>query len=690
MHRVRMRLFPLLLILTIAADMWEGGDARYGEHGEAAPRRRRCYDGSLPKRPKKRDDGGRGLCPKLYPRLSCCPSRSSAFRMLHRRDAMVLSSNSTDCTKLLEELQCARCSPHAQLLYHTASPGRAPRGQPHLPILCQDYCRRLYYTCRGHIPELFQADVDEFCQYYGTEGNGLCFPDFHRRRTRGPSSNYLDLTDDYEQKEDFNRKHKGSCYCALEVAGGLRQPVGAVHCGDGSQRLFILEKEGVVRILTPSKVLIRKPFLNIHKLVQAGTKGEDERGLLSLAFHPNYKKNGKLYVSYTTNQERWAMGPHDHILRVVEYTVNRKDPNQVDMRTQRVLMEVAELHRKHLGGQLHFGADGLLHIFLGDGLITLDDMEEMDGLSDFTGAVLRVDVNTDSCRDPYAIPKDNPYFNSTNQPPEIYAHGLHSPGRCAVDQHHVNRSLLIICTDSKGKNSSTGRILQINKGEDYEHVPPLFHLPPSRAAPVGGFIYRGCQSRRLYGSYVFGDRSGNLRILQKAWSGTWREKPLCLGGEHPCGRSLVGQVLGFGEDELGEVYILTSSKTVAHSQSGKLYKVMDPKRPAAPKECQRPVEAPELLAAACSRQCRNGVCTPTGRCCCLAGWEGPFCKAAKCEPTCQNGGICIEPNTCVCRSRYSGAHCEKDDYCVINVRDGIVDQIMDVTSYLLHLTSYIV
>ncbi|KAG7248926.1 hypothetical protein CRUP_007844, partial [Coryphaenoides rupestris] len=86
--------------------------------------------------------------------------------------------------------------------------------------------------------------------------------------------------------------------------------------------------------------------------INAGGVGGDERGLLSLAFHPNYKKNGKLYVSYTTNQERWAIGPHDHILRVVEYTVSRKTPNQVDTRTVRALMEVAELHRKNLGGQL--------------------------------------------------------------------------------------------------------------------------------------------------------------------------------------------------------------------------------------------------------------------------------------------------------------------------------------------------
>lgn len=148
-------------------------------------------------------------------------------------------------------------------------------------------------------------------------------------------------------------------------------------------------------------------------------------------------------------------------------------------------MEVAELHRKHLGGQLLFSPDGMLHIVLGDGMITLDDMEEMDGLrwdkrskncglddqvllcaprlnpflaptivkvyfvcvfecSDFTGSILRVDVDTDCCTSPYSIPRNNPYFNSTNQPPEIFAHGLHDPGRWVKHlMGHLNRAFII-------------------------------------------------------------------------------------------------------------------------------------------------------------------------------------------------------------------------------------------------------
>lgn len=697
---IAMKHLQFVLVLVIAVNVWECGDAKFGDKGEVSPRRRRCYDGSIPKRLKKRerklslDTGSSGdVCHRLYPRVSCCPTKRAAYQILHRRDARIFSTNNTECGHLLEELKCARCSPNAQVLFHSAD--TVPHREPDLPQLCQDYCRKFYYTCRGHIPELFQADVDEFCQYYGRRDGNLCFPDFQRKQPRGQDSNYLGD----EKIEDINRKHKHNCYCAQEVLSGLRQPVAMVHCGDGSQRLFVLEREGFVRVLTHQLELLKDPFLDIHKLVQSGLKGGDERGLLSLAFHPNYKKNGKLYISYTTNQERWAIGPHDHILRVVEYTVSRKNPNQVDTRTVRVLMEVAELHRRHLGGQLLFGPDNLLHIVLGDGMITLDNMEEMDGLSDFTGSVLRVDVDTDSCASNYSIPRNNPYFNSTNQPPEIFAHGLHDPGRCAVDRHHMdnNGSVLILCTDAAGKNSSYGRILEIMKGKDYENEPSIYDLQSSGgAAPVGGFIYRGCQSRRLSGNYVFGDKNSNLRILQKSSSAEgadqWQEKALCLGSTSSCGSTLVGHILGFGEDELGEVYMLASSKSMAQSHSGKLYKLVDPKRPEVPKECQRQVEAPELLGMACSRQCKNGHCTPTGKCCCTPGWEGPFCRVAKCEPVCRNGGVCVEPSQCLCKSGYSGSQCEKGERGMPNdqEKDGLLDHIIDMTSYLLDLTTYIV
>ncbi|CAG11052.1 unnamed protein product [Tetraodon nigroviridis] len=755
-----MKNLQFVLVLAIAINAWECGDAKFGERGEMSPRRRRCSDGSVPQRLKRRErkallDSSSGeVCHRLYPRVSCCPTRKTAYQILHRRDARLLqtgypheilvniiskggarqgvakllfacalrcnasicwpwifSTNNTECGRLLDEIKCARCSPNGQVLFHSPDTDKMPHREPDLPRLCQDFCREFYYTCRGHIPAFdllknvllkgcrsqnsFRRMLMSFASTTGEE-MALCVSLISNESYRRDKiSNYLED----EKPEDISRKQKHNCYCAQEVLSGLRQPVAVVHCGDGSQRLFVLEREGIVRILSHNLELIKEPFLDIHKLVQNGLKGGDERGLLSLAFHPNYKKNGKLYVSYTTNQERWAIGPHDHILRVVEYTVSRKNPNQVDTRTVRVLMEVAELHRKHLGGQLLFSPDGLLHIILGDGMITLDDMEEMDGLSDFTGSVLRVDVDTDCCTSPYSIPQNNPYFNSTNQPPEIFAHGLHDPGRCAVDRLRAeNGSFLILCTDASGKNSTAGRILEIAKGKDYENEPSVYDLQSSGgASPLGGFIYRGCQSRRLYGSYVFGDKNGNLRTLQKSTLSTsasseqWQEKSLCLGLTGFCSSTLVGHILGFGEDEFGEVYILASSKSMVQSNSGKLYKLVDPKRPYAPKECQHQVEPPELLMTACSRHCKNGHCTPIGKCCCSPGWEGPFCRIAKCEPACRNGGVCMEPNKCLCKSGYSGAQCEKSEGGMPNdqEKDGILDHFIDMTSYLLDLTSYI-
>ncbi|XP_078068254.1 hedgehog-interacting protein isoform X2 [Mustelus asterias] len=501
-----------VLVLVVAANLFDS-EAKSRERSEKSPVRR-CLDGSAPRRLKKRDrrllalDASGYICHKLYTRLSCCPVSRQQFV-----DPQVFSvTNNTECARLLEEIKCAQCSPYAQNLFHLPDQEEASNNELDFPILCRDYCKQFYFACRSHIAGLFQTTSDEFCNLYSAKNNGMCFPDSPRKQVQGPASNYLNQMDEYHKMEQINRKHKKNCYCLHEMISGLKQPIGLVHCGDGSQRLFILEKEGFVKIYTADGELLKESFLDIHKQVQSGIKGGDERGLLSLAFHPKFNENGKLYVSYTTNQERWAIGPHDHILRVVEYTVSRKNANQVDTRTAKVLTEVAELHRKHLGGQLLFGPDNFLYIFLGDGMITLDDMEEMDGLSDFTGSVLRIDVDTDSCNAPYVIPRSNPYFNSTNQPPEIFAHGLHNPGRALV-----------------------------------------------------------------------------------------------------------------------------------------------------PEECKRSVQPPQPVASECSRHCRNGHCTPTGKCCCSPGWEEEFCRVAKCDPVCRHGGVCVRPNMCLCKESYTGPQCEQVD-----------------------------
>ncbi|XP_055772098.1 hedgehog-interacting protein-like [Salvelinus fontinalis] len=155
-----MRHLKFVLVLAIAVNVWECGDSKFGEKGEISPRRRRCYDGSMPKRLKKRErklsvDSGASsgeVCHRLYPRVSCCPTRRAAYQIVHRRDARIFSTNNTECSRLLEEIKCAHCSPNAQVLFHSPESDKVPLREPHLPRLCQDYCREFYYTCRGHIP----------------------------------------------------------------------------------------------------------------------------------------------------------------------------------------------------------------------------------------------------------------------------------------------------------------------------------------------------------------------------------------------------------------------------------------------------------------------------------------------------------------------------------------------------------
>ncbi|KAG8134571.1 hypothetical protein E2320_007673, partial [Naja naja] len=124
----------------------------------------------------------------------------------------------------------------------------------------------------------------------------------------------------------------------------------------------------------------------------------------------------------------------------------------------------------------------------------------------------------------------------------------------------------------------------------------------------------------------------NFLILQQSpVTRQWQEKPLCLGNSGSCQGFFAGHILGFGEDEL------------------------------VPEECKRTAFPAQTLTSECSRHCQNGHCTPTGKCCCNQGWEGEFCRTAKCDPVCRHGGVCIRPNKCLCKKGYLGSQCEEMD-----------------------------
>jgi glucose/arabinose dehydrogenase len=244
------------------------------------------------------------------------------------------------------------------------------------------------------------------------------------------------------------------------VADGLVSPVDVTFAPDGSGRRFIVDQTGLVLILPSQGKPLATPFLDISPrvIIQSAF---DERGLLALAFHPQYASNGRLFVHYSAAREGpnicvaddgkipadAAACPLQYTRVVSEFQISAQDPNRVDASSERIVFKMAWPGRKHNGGGLAFGPDGMLYIGLGDGgfvhgpsgaddafkiapALLFGDRLAQD-LSTLYGKILRIDVDA---RQPYAIPRDNPLVGRAGVPGEIYAWGFRNPFRIAFDR----------------------------------------------------------------------------------------------------------------------------------------------------------------------------------------------------------------------------------------------------------------
>jgi glucose/arabinose dehydrogenase len=244
------------------------------------------------------------------------------------------------------------------------------------------------------------------------------------------------------------------------VADGLIAPLDLTFAPDGSKRRFIVDQTGVILILTPDGAVLPDPFLDIRDRVVLQS-AFDERGLLALAFHPRFRRNGKLYVQYSAQREGDnicvtedgqlpadpAGCPLQYTRRVSEFTVSTADTNWVDPSTERVIFQLQWPGRKHNGGGLAFGPDGMLYIGLGDagfvhGPSGADDPFQVDpdvlfgdliaqDMTSLYGKILRINVDQG---DPYRIPPDNPFASRHGIPGEIYAWGFRNPFRLSFDR----------------------------------------------------------------------------------------------------------------------------------------------------------------------------------------------------------------------------------------------------------------
>ncbi|MBW2418681.1 MAG: PQQ-dependent sugar dehydrogenase [Deltaproteobacteria bacterium] len=402
------------------------------------------------------------------------------------------------------------------------------------------------------------------------------------------------------------------------VASGLTAPLGVTHAGDGSGRLFVYEQTGQIRIVDGG-TLLPAPFLDISASLVAINPFFDERGLLGVAFHPDYATNGRFFVRYSSPRAGapgepcfgTSRGCHEEVL--AEYSAS-PDPNVANP-AGTILFRVDEPQFNHDGGQVAFGPDGFLYFSLGDGGGAHDGLADSppshgpigngQNIETALGAVLRIDVDSPP-QTPlaYAIPSSNHFVGEPGKD-EIYAYGFRNPYRFSFDDGPGGTGALFLA--DVGQNLFEEIDIVVAGGnygwvirEGFSCFDPFDPQNPPAACPdtgphgeplidpiadyshaeggisvIGGFVYRGSQGPSLVGKYVFGDFSatfgspgGRLYFLEES-DPSIRE--LQIGAfDDPYGLFLKG----FGEDEDGELYVCGSTQLGAVGAGGIVQRIV--------------------------------------------------------------------------------------------------------------------
>jgi glucose/arabinose dehydrogenase len=407
-----------------------------------------------------------------------------------------------------------------------------------------------------------------------------------------------------------------------EVASGLTSPIAIVSAFDGTGRLFIVDQAGLIRILTSDGTLLPEPFLDLRTRMQPLRPNFDERGLLGLAFHPQYESNGRFFVYYNAPPR---MAGFDNTATFSEFRVSA-DRNKADPASERKFLELDDPQFNHNGGTLAFGSDGFLYMSIGDGGAANDCAfghvndwyadncggNGQDVEQNLFGNILRIDVN--GAR-PYGIPADNPFVGKPGLD-EIYAYGFRNPYRFSFDMgtgrlfagdagqglweevHLVekggnygwNVKEGTHCFDAENNRVSPPEcpdVVESGVRTGDPLVDPIIEYA-NAAQPgglgrsvVGGVVYRGSTLRQLTGRYVFADWSrsfgtpdGTLFAATERNKGLWRMQELVIGNS--ANGRINHYVLGFGQDTEGEVYVGATQRAGPTGTTGKVFKLVRP------------------------------------------------------------------------------------------------------------------
>ncbi len=415
------------------------------------------------------------------------------------------------------------------------------------------------------------------------------------------------------------------------IADGLVSPLGVVTAPDDSKRLFIIDQIGKIWIVDANGTKMPTPFLDVSSKLVPLSPGYDERGLLGLAFHPDYKNNGKFYIYYTLPPRPGGPeggGSWNNLSRIAEFKVDPGNANMANMSSERVLLDLDDPQSNHNGGTLAFGWDGYLYISIGDGGgaddVAPGHVEDwyktnaggngQDIEANLFGNVLRLDVNAG---DPYGIPADNPFVGKPGKD-EIWAYGFRNPYRFSFDMGGAHWMYLgdagqvlyeeidvVTRGGNYGWNVKEGTHC-FNAADNEKELPggcptmdnlgnklidPVIELnnaenPKGGIAItiIGGNVYRGKAMPWLSGKYIFGsfarsedkaDAELFMATPRGLNGGLWNFEELTLKN-YP--DNLKHYLKGFGQDWSGELYIAVSGMLGPSGNTGQIWKLVPGKK----------------------------------------------------------------------------------------------------------------
>jgi len=403
-----------------------------------------------------------------------------------------------------------------------------------------------------------------------------------------------------------------------KIGGDLSSPMMVAVPDDGTSRMFVVDQIGLVRIIAADGTLLETPFLDLRDRMVRLTAGYDERGLFSLAFHPGFRTNGRVFVFYSAPLRAGAPPGWDCTNHLSEFRVAAGNANTVDMSSEKILLSVDKPQSNHNGGPLLFGPDdGYLYLALGDGGGADDTAAghtpgtgNAQDMTKMLGKVLRIDVDTPGTGGlPYSVPPDNPFVGTAGILPEIYASGLRNPAYMSFDAGENHRLTTAVAGQRLFESVfivSRGGNYGWNIREGTHCFDPANNAAPPRDCPVvgsrgepligpfielghdvgntiiGGFVYRGSALPGLNGTYIYGawskafGGSGDGTILISTPPAgydisrypsainaiTPQDNQMWTTQEVSISTSTNGRVnafvRGFGEDADHEIYVLTS------------------------------------------------------------------------------------------------------------------------------------